>query len=373
VPAVLGRSLVRYDLLILWKGARAAFSGTRDRLLLLLAVPLLGAMAVQGAAGVSAALGEAPASVQWLLAILAGFAPNLIIGRRLDHLREHSVVAAAALRRDAGAVYALFWNVPPFALAMAFLVGGAGSVPDAAGLAPPLLLAYGGGIVAALLSRRAGEALGREVRRRQLERGAGRRMRLSAASRRRRIADLAAGRTGLPRLALAANLLAFAALGALGAGGYALLRVHAAPGWAAGIAAGALVIAVTLLMRQQAALLRYLLFVGDGPERTALVPAALAAAMACGAVAAAALTGAGDLSEVAAVSALGVILLAAFLLLRGLHHAARPRRAADFAIQIDAVALVAAGIAVPWLAAPLLAGRLFLLHRRARALRHVAP
>jgi len=373
VPAVSGRTLIAYDLRILWNGASAAFGGARDRLLLLLAAPLLLLMAIEAAAGASATLGDMPGPARMLFAMLAAFAASLAIGRRLASLREESVVAAAALRRDAAAAYATFWNLPPAAAAMAVLLGGTGTFGVAASLAPPLLLSYGFGMVSASAARRARAGLRDRLQRRRAAQGGVRRLRLGAAGRSARIADLLASRAGLPRLPLAANLIAFAAMGALACAGHAVLRVPGGEGGAAAFAAFALLLLFVLLLREQAMLLRYLLFLGVGPAGPALVPLALAASFATGAVAAAAVAGSGRIGELGHAAAALLILFAAAALLRGLHHATKPRRAADFAIQIDFAAFLVAGIVVPWLAPPLLAGRLFLLHRHASALRHIAP
>jgi hypothetical protein len=368
VPAVPGRTLVAYDLLILSKGARAAFGGPRDRLLLLIAAPLLLLIAIEGAGSVSATLGEVPAPGRMLAAMLAGLAPNLAIGRRLAHLREHSAVAAAALRREAAAAYAIFWNAFPACLAMALFLAGTGSVAEAAALAPPLLLSYAAGAAAAFAARRAHAAARLGLARRRAARGERRPLRLTAPSRRRRVADLIASRTGLPRLPLGANMLAFTALGALATA--SSLLIHADPGRAEAFAALAFLLLFALLLRQQAAVLRYLLFLGDAPAGAALVPLALAGSLAVGAVAAAAGTG---LGKPALAAAAALLAFAAAALLRGLHHAVRPRRAADLAIHLDFAAFLVAGIVLPWLALPLLAVRLFLLHRQAQTLRHIAP
>jgi hypothetical protein len=370
VPAVSGRTLIAHDLRILWNGASAAFGGARDRLLFLLAAPLVLLMAAQGAASASATIGDMPEPARMLMALIAGFAPNLMIRRRLAHLREESVVAAAALRRGAAAVYATFWNVLPAALAIAVLLGGAETLTRAALLAPPLLLAYGVGTASASGARHARSALQNRLQRRRAAQGGLRRLRLSAAGRRGRIADLLASRTGLPRLTFAANLLAFSALGALVTTGCALLIAR---GGAPAFAAAAVLLIFVLLLREQAMLLRYLLFLGVGPAGPVLVPIALAAAFSVGAVTAAAVAGTGGIGELAAAAAAALLLFAAAALLRGLHHATKPRRAADLAIQIDFAAFLVAGIVVPWLAPPLLAARLFLLHRHAQALRHIAP
>jgi hypothetical protein len=366
VPAVFGRSLVGYDLLILWKGGRAAFGGLRDRILLLAAAPLLLLMAVQAAENASETTGNLTAPARMLIALLAAFGANLIIGRRLAHLREESVVSAAALHRHAAVVYAAFWNVLPFALAIAVLLGKAGTLT----LAAPLLLSYGIGVALAFAARHSRAALRDRLQRWRAAKGGLARLRLSAPSRRGRISDLLASRAGIPRLTLATNLLAFAVLGAVGATGYSLL---VARGGGPAFAAFALLLVFVLLLREQAMVLRYLLFLGVGPAGPMLVPIALAASFAVGCVAAAAVAGTGRIGELAAAAAAALLLFAAAALLRGLHYATKPRRAADLAIQIDMAAFLVAGIVVPWLAPPLLAGRLFLLHRHAQALRHIMP
>jgi hypothetical protein len=372
VPAVPGRSLAGYDLLILRKGARTAFGGVRDKLLLLVAIPVLLLLAAQGAGNVVAALGDLPPPARLPIAMLTGLAPNLAVARRLAHLREHSVVAPAALRADAAAAYALFWNALPAAAAMTILLAGTASLAAAAAEGPSLLLAYGTGGAAAFAASRAQAALGPALARRLAGRGAVRRLQLAAPGRGQRVRDLMASRTGLPRLPFRANMPAFAALGAATAAGGAVPLAHAGERGAAASAVCALLLLFPLLLRQQAALLRYLLFLGDSPTSATLVPIALGASATAGALAVAAVATDNPVSP--AVAAAGALLLfAAAALLRALHHATKPRRAADFAIQLDLAALIAAAIAVPWLAPPLLAARLFLLHRQARALRHIAP
>lgn len=369
MPAVHGRTLVGYDLLILRNGARAAFGSARDRLLLLIALPLLILMAIEVARNASAAVADMTIPARMLAAMVAGFVPTLAIARRLAHLREHSAVAAAALRVKSAAAHLLFWNALPAAAATAILLGGAAS------LAPPLLLSYGVGGASAWAVLRTQAALRRRVQRRRQARGSLRRLRLHAPSRRQRVADLIASRVGVPRLRFGANILALAALGAVTGAGYFFLLAATGPGRAAvfGALVLFLLVLVLLLLRQQAALLRYLLFLGDGPLGPALVPVALAGAFAAGAVAVRAVVGRDSIGELVLAAAAALLLFAAAALLRGLHFAVRPRRAADLAIQVDIAVLVVTGILMPWLAPPFLALRLLLLHRRALALRRIAP
>jgi hypothetical protein len=363
------RTLAAYDLLILRRGAAAAFSSKRDLLLIVLALPVLLLMAAEGFRNSAAALAAAPAPLRLLAAAATALAANLAILRRLDHLRADSIVAHAALRPAAAAGYAAAWNAVPLAGALALLLA---AVPT---LASALLAAaaYGLGAGAAAVARRIAFALRRSLQRRRTRRGPIRPLPLGQEARRSRIAALVAARAGFPGLSLRANLFALAALGALvAAAGAGLPTPSAAPAAPAAALLFAALIPFALLLRQQAALLRYLLFLGVTPAWPALVPLALAGALIGGFAVTAAAAG-GAPAALAAGAAIALASFAVLALIRAFHFATRPRRTAELSIQVDLVALVVASVLTPMLAPALLAFRLFALHRRAAAMKHLAP
>jgi hypothetical protein len=361
--------LAAYDLLILRRGAAAAFSGKRDLLLIVVGLPVLLLMAAEGVRDFAAALATAPIPLRPVAAAAVALAANLAILRRLAHLRADSIVARAALRPAAAAGYAAAWNAVPLAAALALLLA---AVPTAAS-ALLAAAAYGLGVGAAACARGMGLALMRRHQRRRATRGPARPLPLGQDARRGRIAAVIAARVGFPGRSLSANVLAFASLGALAAAVCArmpaLSAAPAAP--AAALLLGAL-IPFGLLLRQHAALLRYLLFLGTPPAGAALVPLALAGALVGGFAVTAAATGT-PLVPLAAGAAAALGVFAVIVLIRAFHFATRPRRAAEFAIQIDLVALIVAAVVTPMLAPALLAFRLFALHRRAGAMQHLAP
>jgi hypothetical protein len=256
----------------------------------------------------------------------------------------------------------------PLAGALALLLA---AVPT---LASALLAAaaHGFGAGAAAVARPIASALLRSFQRRRTRRGRIRPLPLGQEARRRRIAALVAARAGFPGLSLRANLLALAALGALVAAAAGLLALFAAPAAPAAALLFAASIAFALLLRQHAALLRYLLFLGIAPVWPAMVLLALAGALVGGFAATAAAAGGGP-AALAAGAAIALASFAVLALIRAFHFATRPRRTAELAIQVDLVALVVASVLTPMLAPALLVLRLFALHRRAAAMKHLAP
>lgn len=360
--------LILYDLLILWKSGRAAFSRKRDLLLLAVAAIVGLLIAIQGAGAAAAALGALPILATAGIAAASALVVNLAAARRLAHLRQESVVARHALRRPEALAHALLWNLPPLLAMTALIVVSSRPLAAAAAIA----LGYVFGILLAAAQRAAQERLRNWWGRRQAAAGARRRA-LAGNTRRDRIVQLLMARTGLAGQRIAANLLLFAGLG---------LVIGLSHGWLAprldATAAGAIVGMLTLLvclflLRTQPRLLRYLLYLGSSPMLPALVASALAAAFVAGLLIG--MTGsapAPPLPMLAAAAALVLLFLAAALL-GTLHHATKSRQSAEIAIQVD---LVAAGL-IGFLAMPLavlaLAARLWVLARRAHALRYISP
>lgn len=365
--------LLEYDLTIVWKGARAAFARKRDWLLLVLGVPILSLMLSESASNWVRALRDTPEPGKMLLVGFIAFLTEWAVGRRLQHLESESVVARFALRPGPRLLHRAFWSAPPLVASVAIMAAGAGSsrlLPVRVGA---LVLAYGAGLAAAALARLIqGQLRGRAARRRA---GSGviRSIRLAGETRRGRIAALVAARTGLAGPSVAANAALFAALGASLAGLCRVsLQVLPAPGPQA-LAGLAGLAAAGLLLRQHPPLLRYLLYLGIEPLGPVLVPALSAGSLAAGFGLGAFAFGLAEAAGFAGIAAGALILFVAFALLRGLHFATGSRQAAELAIQLDLVLILLAGLVAIPLAPALLIARLAMLHRRARALRLVAP
>jgi len=363
--------LVRYDLMILWKSGRAAFSTRGDIVLLLLAMPIALVAALSGARQAAPALGALPLVAKLLLTAGIALGANVAVRRRLAHLREESVVARYALRRGPAIAHATFWNFVPFlAVAVGML---AAAREERLALTPLLLASYLAGVgLAALKGALRDRLAGWRNRRRAAARRA-RPVRFRGASREARARELIAARAGLFRLGLAANLLLFAALGALiGLGRLGGTRPPAPP--VSAVLAGLLILLLlALLLRQHPPLLRYLLFLGtNAAVPAALIPTAMAGALVGGFLIAGGAAGAGPAAMLLWAAAL-LLLFALLALLRALHYATRSRQSAEIAIQLDLAALFIAGWVAPPLVPVALALRLFLLSRRVRDLRYAVP
>lgn len=366
----LGRVLA-YDLIIIWKGFRAAFSKKRDVMVLLLAVPILLLLAVQGASNVANTVRYMPELSRMLLVSFTAFFTELAVDRRLAHLESESIVARLALRRGQRLLHRLFWNAPPLFASVTIMAAGTASSAPLAVRVVALVLTYAAGVGAGTLARRARRNLRRWRARRVAALGAARSLRLEGEERRQRIAALVAARTGLAGPSVAANAALFAALGALVALAYHFLLgalPRPGPEVIAGLAA---LVALGLLLRQHPPLLRYLLYLGVEPTWPALVPAVSALSLGAGFVLGAAAMNLAQSPALAAVAAAAVLLFTVLALLRALHFATKSRQAAELAMQIDAVVILVAGFAAVPVAPVLLVARLVLLHRRARKLRFV--
>jgi hypothetical protein len=360
--------LVLYDLVILWKSGRAAFSRKRD-LLLLAAAALIGLLiAIQRAGETAAALGALPLLAKAVIAAAAAFTINLAAARRLTHLRQESVVARHALRPFQAASHALLWNlIPLFGMTMLVIVSTERLVTAAA-----ISLAYTGGFGTAA-AQRVLLSLLRSWWSRRRALGRARPRTLPGRTRRDRILRLLVARTGRLGPALAPNLLACAGIGLLSGLSHSWLSSQQEPA-AAGAIVGLLVLfACFFLLRTHPPLLRYLLFLGSEPLLPALVAAGLAAAFAAGVLVGMIGSAPASLPAMLAAAATLLLLFTSAALLITLHHATKSRQSAEIAIQIDLVAAGLAGLLFLPLAGLVLTGRLWMLTRHANSLRYMLP
>lgn len=362
------RTLILYDLMILRRNAAAAFARKRDILLLLVAVPIGLLLVVEGAGEIAASVASLPVALTMLAFATTAFAVNLAVAGRLAHLREESVVARQALRSAEALLHGSFWNVMPLAVGLALILPS-----GRAALAPIFLLAYLAGVGLAAGQRAVRGAVMAWIARRRAA-GSGRRGVPRGRNRRRRLIGLLVGRMGFFGPAVTANLVGLAAIGATAALIHHLLSPQVgAP--AAGIITGLplLLLLLRILTRTRPSLLRYLLYLGCEPALPALVASALAASLIGGLTTAAlAMAMAAPLALLAGATAL-LLLFLALALLRTLHLATKPRQTAEIAVQLDLVAAGLVGLLALPLAPALVVARLWLIERRARAMRHLAP
>lgn len=359
--------LVLYDLMILRRGARAAFARKRDILLLLVVVPLLLAFAISYAGKAAAAVGALPLAAQMAAAASIAMLVNAAIGHRLAYLWEHSMVARYALQSRPAAVHTCFWNLLPLGVVAGLIVASGPALTAAL-----VLLAYAaGGALAAILqaamtrlrawTNRHGQGM-RDARPRELR----------GVTRRQRAIALLAGRSGLFGPSLAANLLGIAAIGAAIGGLHLGLSSQMAGPAPLAIAGLLLLVALLALLRMHPSLLRYWNYLGLDPILPAVIAFALAAALVGGALA---VSLPGPFASPFAILAAALTLLLLFLaiaLLRTLHFATKPRQLAEMAMTVEIVAVALTGFLAPPLAPVLLIARIWLLAREARAMRHLA-
>lgn len=364
--------LLAYDLNILWKGARAAFSRKRDLLLLLCAGPIVLLAGARGASNAVMTLHEVAEPLKMLIIAATAFFVDLAVARRIGHLEAESVVARFALRTGPRFLYRLLWHAAPLIASVSIMAAGSAfPAPWPLRLAA-LVLAYAAGCAAGIAMRQALRRIRRWRGRRYAAAGEIRPpRRLPGEERRNRIVSLMTARSGLAGPSIAANAALFAFIGALILLLYRVAEgVVAKPGPEAGAALAA-AIAFGLLLRQHPPLLRYLLYLGIHPVRPALVPLASACALAAGLVLAASVADPAKALIVAALGIAAVVLFAILATYRALQYATRSRPAAELAMQVDAVAILLAGFVAPPLAPGLLIARMVLLHRRARSLRYM--
>jgi hypothetical protein len=358
-------ALVAYDLLILRRGAEAAFSRLRDRLLLALAVPL--GLLLLGRA-VESVPAEMPLVVKAALVVLSGFAVAYAVAARLVHLRAHTMMARHALSGPPAAFHAAFWSAPPLLAGLAIF-----STGRELALKPgALIAAYAAGAAAALLWCTLSRQLRHWAARRRGGAAPGRVPDLQLGTRRQRIARLLIAQGGLRQMPIAANLAFFAVAGAL-LGLLIAVRDWGPPALALLLAGLAAILLVGHAMRQHPPLLRYLLFLGIMPAGPALAPLLPVAALLVGFVAAAASLDAIPLASLGGGGVAILLFLAFAALLRAHHYATKPPHKAAIVFQFDFAMLAAAAFIAPPLAPFLLAVRLWMLHRAAAALLHGAP
>ena len=356
-------ALLRHELHIVRNKARAAFARKRDWVPLLIGAPLLIAALAQGLRGASSG-GPLGIRLVFALIAIAGFAGHTAILRRLDHLRTESVMAKAALQPRVSLVYAGVFHSP---LAVAGASSAALAAPD--GQLPTAILiaclAYGGAVVSATLAHRLGRLASASSRRL-----GGRAARLSPrlsglGSQRARVAELLVRRVGVGRLSVRGNCAAFLAWGG-GAGFLHLLLKSMAPGQAAEVVSGAiLLLAHAMLGRQHPPLWRYLLALGVRPAALALLPALPASSLLAGFIAVLAAAGAVPLGALTAGGAIILLLFAFLCLMRTLHYATKSRAHADLAFQVDLVAMAVAGFLTFLLVPAVAAARLWQLRQQA--------
>jgi hypothetical protein len=362
------RTLIAYDLMILRRSAATAFARKRDILLLLVAVPIGLLLVVEQAGDIAESVAGLPVALTMVASAAIAFAVNLAVTTRLAHLREESIVARQALRPAEALPHALFWNLPPLTGGLALTL-----ISGRAVLVPIFLLSYLAGIGVAAGQRAFRRAVIFWIAGRRAA-GSSRRGVPRADSRRQRVIELLVGRTGFFGPAITANLVGLAAIGAIAALVHRWLSPHlGAP--AAAIITGLPVLLLLLLVlgRTQPTLLRYLLYLGCEPALPALVASILAASLIGGlAIMALAMAAAPPL-ELLAGAAVLLFLFLALALLRTLHFATKPRQTAEIAVQLDVLAGALTGLVALPLAPVLVVARLWLLARRARAMRYLAP
>ena len=361
--------LVLYDLLILWRSGRAAFSRKRD-ILLLAAASVLGLLiAIERAGPAAAAFGAIPILGKAAIAAAAAFGVNLAARRRLAHLQQESPVARYALRRAEMHWHALLWNLLALCAVVALILLSSTRLRDAALLA----VSYLAGILAAVAATAAKERLRNWWARRRRGRLDSTSREFGGRTRRERIVQLLVARSGLSSSSVVTNLLLAAGIGLLIGVGHAWLASQW-EGPAANVLAAVITLAVLLfLLRSRPALLRYLLFHGTAPLLPALVAQALGAALIAGLMVGMMISPPAPPIAIAAGAVTLLILFFAASLLRTLHYSTKSRAAAEIAIQIDLLAAALAGFLALPLAAVVLGARLWLLTRRAQELRYMLP
>jgi hypothetical protein len=359
-------ALLRHELRILRNSTRAVFARKRDWVPLVIGLPLLLAGLVQALRGFSADTQDA----LWLVAMAVGvasFAGQTAILRRLDRLAGGSVMAKAALQPRVALTYGACAH-----LASAALCCAAVAIVAVDWRAPGVgLLSYGSGLLAATLLHRLSAFL-RGLRWRPQPLQVARRMR-TTGSLRLRLAELLIRRVGFARLSIGGNVAACFVLGA-GVGLLYLLLRSVAPDLVAEAVSGAIMlVALALLARQHPPLWRYLLVLGVRPAALALLPVLPAAALLAGFVAVAAAGGGVRPGALAAGAAMVLLLFALFGMLRALHYATKNRAHADFAIQVELIAVGITGLLAIFLVPVILLGRLLMLRQTAERSRWLLP
>lgn len=367
--ATLMFNLVRHDLLILRNSLRAAFSTWRDWLILVFGLILAGA-AVRGFL-----IEVAESGVRWswwgFAAYFAavGFIACLYGAHRVAHFAEESPLAGFALRKAPRRAYHAAWlggllvaSYLPLALLYALASH------------PALAIALAGGWLAALAGAAASVAwrfmairLRRALQRRWLNRPTPQAVPLQAGGRRAgRLMGMAMrrqsvfGRTTTEAAAIIGG--AGAAVGLLAFCASRFVSASEAIGFAAGVA----LVGMLVLSRLSAALTRYLAFVGFAPLIAGLAPVPAMALFLGSLVLSIGLLMPKWIGAAAAVASAVLLLFALIAYVRSLHYRIRSERAADFAIQIEAIAAAMLSFAFAPLAVLFVIARVATLHRDAR-------
>ena len=362
-------NLVRHDLLIVRNSFMTAFSSARDWLILAIGLVLVAVWARQWLIDLAAAGPAVPLWAPAALFLVAGYSSFLFSAHRLSHMAEESPLAPFALRPGPRRTYqglALAGVLAAGCVPLAFVYGSTGERVFGLALVGgwlPLLA----GAAAGAVWRSAALRVQRELQRRWLRRAA-----LTAEPR-----PLPAGRaSGLLAMALRRQSLLARSTGeaiAIIAGAGAavaltafVLRRTASDAAALGVTALLSLAIMLVLSRLSARLARYLAFAGFSPLVPGLAPVpGMALFLGSLTLATAVLTPRWALP--AAVLAAGALILFGIVAyMRALHYRIRSERAADVAIQVEAIAAAMLGFGFLPLAALFILGRVAWLHRRAR-------
>ncbi len=364
-------SPISYDCRIVLKSIQATFSRKRDLILLLFGFPILILIAIESNVRIVEFLKATHIVFKISLLVSTACFLGFVIHRRLEFLREQSVVARFALKFSSSCLYVAFWNALPFMLSLSTMVRTAGQDAQAWWILLMTVLSwvFGGGLGVLLwfLVHHLGSWLARRGR---ADRGDPQRE-LPGQHRRQRVVSLIASRTGLLPRSLRANTLACAMIGLGLAIFFTLLRPTVDRFAAELIVSIIMTGLVALLLRQSPQILRYLLYLGVGPVGPALVP--LAPALSLIGTFAVVTVALGTVAFLPAAFIAGgvLLLLVVIALFRALHFALKPRHAAEIAMQIDLVTIVVAGYFFPPLAPAIIVWRLTVLYRRARDKRYL--
>jgi len=369
-------NLVRHDLLIVRNSFVAAFSSMRDWLILAFGLVVAAVAARQGLNDLVAAGSTVPVwgPAAWFLA--AGFSAQLFSAHRLSHFAEESPLAPFALRAGPrraylGVALAAVLTASAIPLAVIFRLSEERVFGSALAFGWLPLLA---GATAGAAWRAATSRLQRGWQHRSLRRSrsaspprplpGGRGSRLVAMSLRRQSIVARSTAEAITIVAGAGIAVALAAF-----------VVRQAGFDAAALSLTAILsIAVMLnLSRLSARLARYLAFAGFSPLIPGLAPLAGMALFLGSLTAASALLTPSRAVEAVAVAAGALTLFGLFAYMRALHYRIRSERAADLAIQIEAISAAMLGFAFAPLAVLFIGGRLLWLHRRARAATWILP
>ena len=364
-------SVISYDCRILLKSIQAAFSRKRDLILLIVGFPILVLVSVESDFRVIEFLKATHILLKIAFLVFTACFLGFVIQRRLEFLREQSVVARSALEFRSACLYVAFWNAVPFTLALSTMVRSAGrDTPVWWVLLISVLPWVAGGGMGVLVWSLLNHFGSWMAQRGRTDREPPRRE-LPGLHRRQRVVSLMASRTGLLPRSRGINTLACAIIGVGLAIGLTVLK-SALDRFAAELIVAVIMTGlVALLLRQSPQILRYLLYLGVGPVGPALVPLAPAAALIGTFAAATAALGTVAFRPVALVAGGALLLFVVIALFRALHFALRPRQAAEIAMQVDLVTIVVAGYFFPPLALAILVWRGAILYRQTRVKRYL--